>query len=281
MIAIKAALHLAAGQFNSDSAFLDAQLLLCHVLDQSRAWLYARPDMILTGQQLASFNQLCNRRAEGEPIAYLTGKRQFWDRDLQVGRGVLIPRPETELLVELALSLAKNNSGLVADLGTGSGAIALALAGERPDWTVIATELSPDAFAIASANVNRSGLGNVRLLQGSWCDPLPDDEFLMIVSNPPYIAGDDPHLTLGDLRFEPRAALVAADDGLADIKAIAQSARSKLAPGGILLLEHGWQQGPAARAILQQQGYATIATHQDPGGRERVTLGYWHPDTVK
>lgn len=281
MISIKAALHLAADQFSSDSPMLDAQLLMCHVLGKPRTWLYAWPDTLLTQQQLQAFNQLSNRRTDGEPVAYLTGKRQFWDRDLVVGPGVLIPRPETELLVELALALATDSTGLVADLGTGSAAIALALASERPQWEVVATEFSAAAFAIATTNVQNSELANVQLLQGSWCDPLPDGKFIMIVSNPPYVAAGDPHLALGDLRFEPRSALVADEDGLADIKVIARDAPGKLVTGGILLLEHGWQQGEAVRAILRARGYANIATHQDHGGRDRVTVGRWHPDTSR
>lgn len=275
MISIKAALHLAAGQFSSDSAMLDAQLLLAHVLNKRRTWLYTWPEQVLSLEQLQAFNELSNRRLQGEPVAYLTGHRQFWSMDLAVGPGVLIPRPETELLVELALALGKDRVGPVADLGTGSGAIALALAAERPDWQLMATELSDAALALAASNLRNSGLPNVTLLQGSWCQPLPPQQFQLIISNPPYLAEDDPHLALGDVRFEPRSALVAADKGLADIEVIADSARKHLAEGGILLLEHGWQQGEAVRSILQAHGYANIATHQDHGARDRVTVGYW------
>lgn len=274
MITIKAALQLSTTGITSDSAALDAQLLMCHVLLKPRSWLYAWPDFVLTQNQLHAFNELSNRRAAGEPIAYLTGKREFWGLDLQVTAAVLIPRPETELLVELALSLGKDKQGAVADLGTGSGAIALALAKERPDWQVTAIDMSAAALEIAAANVRASKLQNVLMQQGSWCEPLPDRRFSLIVSNPPYIADDDPHLALGDLRFEPRSALVAADNGLADIRIIVSTARAKLVPHGILLLEHGWQQGEAVRAILQAERYANIATHQDHGGRDRVTVGY-------
>jgi release factor glutamine methyltransferase len=274
VISVKAALQLASGQFSSDSAALDAQLLLCHVIGKSRAWLYTWPDAVLTSGQLRDFNQLCNRRAEGEPVAYVTGRRQFRDMDLVVNPAVLIPRPETELLVELALASGQGKPGPVADLGTGSGAIALALADERPDWQVIATDLSAAALAVAATNLRNSGLSNVQLLQGAWCEPLPAAlEFSVIASNPPYVADHDPHLLLGDLRFEPRPALVAADDGLADIRAITLGAFSRLAAGGTLLLEHGWQQGEAVRATLRARGYANIATHRDLGGRDRVTMG--------
>jgi release factor glutamine methyltransferase len=184
---------------------------------------------------------------------------------------VLIPRPETEVLVEQALAYGRELSGKVADLGTGSGAVALALASERPDWQVYATERSAEAQIIAAANFRASGLRNLRLLAGYWCAPLPGRDFVMIVSNPPYIDAADPHLLQGDLRFEPRAALVAGDQGLADLQHIAMQAREYLVEGGVLLLEHGWQQGAAVRRLLAASGYTDIRTHRDQGDRERVT----------
>jgi release factor glutamine methyltransferase len=258
---------------SSDSAELDAQLLLAHVLAKSRTWLYTWPDHQLTENEQTQFLQLCARRAQGEPVAYLLGKREFWKFELQVSPAVLIPRPETELLVELALQLLNTEQAHVADLGTGSGAIALALAYERAHWQVFATDLHQQALAIAKLNAQQLKLANLTFLVGNWCEPLPNGDYNLIVSNPPYIDADDPHMQQGDLRFEPRTALVAADHGLSDIQQIAQQAREKLMPGGHLLLEHGWQQGAAVRNILHELGYTHVQTMRDHGDRDRVTLG--------
>lgn len=257
----------------SDSAELDAQLLLAHVLGKTRTWLYTWPEHELDAGQQHKFRDIVALRAQGQPVAYLVGKREFWKLELQVSSAVLIPRPETELLVELALQLLPVEQATVADLGTGSGAIALALADERRSWKVVATELYPQALAVAQSNLRRLQLANLTLLAGSWCEPLHDDAYDLIVSNPPYIDADDPHVQQGDLRFEPRTALVAANEGLADIDAIARQAQAKLLPAGYLLLEHGWRQGPAVRNILERLGYTGIRTCQDFGGRDRATLG--------
>lgn len=257
----------------SDSPELDAQLLLAKALDKPRSWLYAWPEYVLTDTQLTAFQRLLVARERGEPIAYLLGQRDFWKFQLQVTPSVLIPRPDTELLVEAALELVESEVAVIADLGTGSGAIALALASERPRWQVYATELSPDALAVAEHNRADLGLANVTLLLGSWCQPLPAQTFDLIISNPPYIAEDDPHLLTGDVRFEPRSALVAPERGLADLHTIARQAAERLAKQGWLLLEHGWQQGERVRNLLQQAGYTAIETRLDQGGRERMTLG--------
>lgn len=257
----------------SDSAQLDAELLLAQVLGKGRSWLHAWPEQTLTPAQEQAFTALCARRERGEPVAYLLGRRGFWTLDLEVGPDVLIPRPETELLVELALQLGADLEGKVADLGTGSGAIALALAAERPDWQVHATELSSGAQAIAAANFRKAALPNLHLLAGSWCTPLPGHDYVMIVSNPPYIDKADPHLKAGDVRFEPRLALVADDGGMAALRTIAREARAYLVAGGWLLLEHGWEQGAAVRGLLAGLGYTEVSTHRDPGNRERVTVG--------
>lgn len=261
------------GENASDSAMLDAQLMLAHVLGKERSYLYTWPERKLTREQHRNFAALCERRAKGEPVAYLLGKRGFWKAELEVSPAVLIPRPETELLVELALRLGADLEGKVADLGTGSGAIAIALAGERPDWQVYATELSADAQNVAAANFRNAGLPNLHLLAGSWCNPLPAHDFVLIASNPPYIDESDPHLKQGDVRFEPRSALVAADDGMADLCRIAEQSRDYLVDGGWLLLEHGWQQGSAVRRLLESLGYTEVKTHFDHGNRERVTVG--------
>jgi release factor glutamine methyltransferase len=257
----------------SDTAALDAQLLLAHILGKTRTWLYTWPAHELDTAQTNAFAALLLRAEQGEPVAYLTGKRAFWTLTLDVTPAVLIPRPETELLVELALELGKPMPGPVADLGTGSGAIALALASERSDWQLHATDLSIAALQVAQANATRLGYTNVQFLHGSWCEPLPAGRYSLIVSNPPYIADDDPHLPA--LAFEPQSALVADDKGLADLRSIATQARPKLQSGGWLLLEHGWQQGDAVRGLLQSLGYAEVATRQDGGSRDRVTLGRW------
>lgn len=260
-------------RMHEGSAALDAQLLLAHVLGKPRSWLYAWPEAELEAAQAQTFAMLCARREAGEPVAYLTGRRAFWKQELEVGPAVLIPRPETELLVELALALGAGLGGKVADLGTGSGAIALALAGERADWQVYATERSVEAQRVAMANFRASGLHNLHLLAGYWCEPLPGRDFVLIVSNPPYVDAADPHLARGDVRFEPRMALVAEEAGLADLRYIAGQAREYLGTGGWLLLEHGWQQGAEVRELLDQAGYQQIGTQRDPGGRERVTVG--------
>jgi release factor glutamine methyltransferase len=261
----------------SDTAALDAQLLLAHVLGKTRTWLYTWPAHELDTAQINALEALVSRAEKGEPVAYLTGKRAFWTMTLEVTPAVLIPRPETELLVELALEVGKALPGPVADLGTGSGAIALALASESSDWQLHATDLSEAALEVARANATRLGFTNVQFLQGSWCEPLPSAYYSLIVSNPPYIADDDPHLPA--LAFEPQCALIAGDRGLADLRNIAAQACSRLQSNGWLLLEHGWQQGEAVRCLLQSFGYADVATRQDGGNRDRVTLGRWteHP----
>ena len=268
------ALRLGAARFtDSDSRELDAQLLLGHVLKVARSRFYSHPEQQLSDNQLTAYNALCERRAAGEPLAYLTGTRSFWSLELTVAPGVLIPRPETELLVELALELGSNASMTVADLGTGSGGIALALASERPLWQVWATELHDAACLIAANNIRLSGLKNITLKQGSWCEPLQGQAFDMLVANPPYIAATDPHLRQGDLRFEPHTALVADNQGLADLASICVQAMPLLNSGGWLLVEHGWEQAAPVRAILEKAGYAQISTSRDNAGRDRVSMG--------
>lgn len=257
----------------SDSAQIDAEVLLCSALDKPRSHLYAWPEQALGPAQHSRFEALLERRILGEPVAYITGVREFWSLSLQVNPQVLIPRSETEVLVEQALALLQTPQALVADLGTGSGAIALALATERPGWQLVATDASAAALAVASDNRIRLGLGNVTFREGRWCDALPAGSYDMIVSNPPYIEPDDVHLGQGDLRFEPRSALVADDGGLADLRSIAAQALSHLRPGGWLLLEHGWQQGAGVREILERLGYREVGTIRDLSGNERISLG--------
>jgi len=255
---------------------VDAEYLLVHVLGKPRSWLFAHHDDLVAGDQAAVFEALVQRRARGEPVAYLTGQRGFWRFDLAVTPATLIPRPETELLVELALERLPTDRALrVADLGTGSGAIALALAHERPRAQVLATDASAQALAVAQANAAALRLGNVGFGEGDWYAPLADERFDLIASNPPYIALGDPHLDEGDLRYEPASALSSGHDGLDAIRAIVADAPTHLVAGGWLLLEHGWDQGEAVRALLAAAGFAEVATRQDLEGRDRVSLGRW------
>lgn len=232
------------------------------------------PDNPLTREARRRFAALVERRRCGEPIAYILGRQGFWTLDLEVTPDTLIPRPETELLVELALARLPATAALtVADLGTGSGAIAAALATERPSWTLIALDRSPAAVAIAMVNARRLALPNLLPLVGDWLGPLAPGGLNAIISNPPYVAASDPHLGRGDLRFEPPPALASGPDGLAAIRRIAAEAPRHLCPGGLLALEHGYDQGIAVRAILAAAGLQEIETRHDLAGHERVTLG--------
>ena len=258
----------------SDTAALDAEVLLMHVLDCDRAHLRAWPEKPLTPAQASDYAALIERRREGWPIAYLTGEREFWSRPFRAAPGVLIPRPETELLIELALAaLPADRPADVLDLGTGSGIIAITLAAERPQTRVVAVDVCPEALAIAQANAERLGANNLRLLQGDWLTPLPPNErYDLIVSNPPYIAENDPHLRRGDLRHEPGLALASGADGLTALRRIIAEARVFLKPGGALLLEHGYDQADAIGALLRASGYGEITHHRDLQGHRRATM---------
>jgi len=256
----------------STTADLDARLLLTHVLGVSRAAVAADPARMLDPQQAAALAALLQRRLSGEPLAYLTGRKEFWSLDLEVTPDVLVPRPETELVVELALeALAAVPNPAVLDLGTGSGAIALALARERPDAVVTAVDASAAALAVAGRNARRLQAGNVTLLRGSWYGPAGAARFDCIVSNPPYVAAGDAALTA--LAREPRQALTAGPEGLDALAEICSGACAHLEPGGALIVEHGATQGAAVRALMTQAGLAAIATHRDLAAHERVTRG--------
>lgn len=255
---------------------LEAELLLVHVLGKPRSWLIAHADDELDVTHAAAFDALVQRRSDGEPVAYITGRRGFWSLDLEVTPATLIPRPETELLVELALDrLPATGATRVADLGTGSGAIALAIARESPAAQVLATDASADALAVAQRNAIAQRIANVAFAHGDWLSPLGDQAFDVIVSNPPYIEADDPHLGRGDLRFEPMSALASGADGLDDIRRIVADSRAHLKPGGWLLMEHGWNQGDVVRALLQASGYRDVFTARDLEQRDRVSGGRW------
>ena len=258
---------------------LDAELLLAQALGVSRARLRSHPEEMPPRQAARRFLELIERRGRGEPIAYLIGRKEFWTLELDVGPAVLVPRPETELLVERALALYPRPHARVADLGTGSGAVALALASARPGWQVTATDISAAALTVARANAARLGLTRVELLQGDWLGGLADRSFNLLLSNPPYIAPDDPALAQPELMHEPRLALVAAQDGFAALRAIIGAAPAHLEPGGWLLLEHGATQSAALAGELVARGFAQVRSHRDLAGRERVTEGQWptHP----
>ena len=254
----------------------DARLLLAHALDRPAAWLYAHGADAIDEPARQRFDRLLDARMQGQPVAYLTGTRGFWTLELEVNEATLIPRPETELLVELALArLPVEGPTSVADLGTGSGAIALAIAKERADAQVVATDASEAALAVARRNAARNDIANVEFLHGHWFDPLANLRFDAIVSNPPYIADGDPHLERGDLRFEPASALSSGHDGLDDIRQIVAHAGEHLVEGGWLLLEHGFGQGARIRGLLQAARFVEIETTQDMEHRDRVTLGQW------
>lgn len=263
-----------AGELPGEESRRELEILLGHCLDRSRTWLYAWPDAAVSEEQAAHFGQLLAERRRGTPVAYLTGRREFWSLDLQVDPQTLIPRPETETLVEWALALPLPDNAEVLDLGTGSGAIALALASERPGWRVCGVDASAGALRVARANSGRLGLHRVSFLASDWYAALEGRRFDLLVSNPPYIDPDDPHLARGDLRFEPRAALVASGSGLDDLSRLAAGAPQHLRPGGWLLLEHGCGQGMAVRALLSGAGLQGVETRRDLAGRERVSGGY-------
>jgi len=256
----------------------EAELLLAHVLGKDRTWLFTHADDPLDEASALRFEVLVAQRRAGEPVAYLVGQRGFWRFDLEVTPDTLIPRADTECLVELALERLPVDRPLrLLDLGTGTGAIALALAFERPRASVIAVDLSPGAAAVARRNADRLGLAaRVEVREGAWFAPVAGERFDLIASNPPYIEDDDPHLGEGDLRFEPRGALASGADGLDDLRLIVRDAPAHLRPGGWLLVEHGWRQGAAVRALFDAAGFIDIGTERDLEGRDRVTLGQ-HP----
>jgi len=262
---------------HSDSPRLDAEVLLSHVLGVTRSYLYAWSDKILTPSQFIQFQTLLTRRLQGEPIAYLTGHREFWSLDLQVTENTLIPRPETELLVEQALTrLPLKSQAKVIDLGTGSGAIALAIAQERPHCRILATDNSLAALKVAQANAQNLGFQQITFLISDWWVALGEMKATLIVSNPPYIAKNDPHLMQGDVQHEPRVALMAGMDGLVDIRQLIAGAISHLVTGGWLLLEHGYDQAGTIRELFIQYDYESVKTYNDLAGLPRVTVGRKH-----
>ncbi|MGO2304298.1 MAG: peptide chain release factor N(5)-glutamine methyltransferase [Providencia sp.] len=259
----------------SDSAKRDAEILLEHCTGRSRTYIIAFSETELSADEQAQLEPLLQRREQGEPIAYIIGEREFWSLPLYVSPATLIPRPDTECLVEQALAHLNQSHCHLLDLGTGTGAVALALASELPDSTVIGVDFSLEAVALAQKNQQRLNISNVQFIQSDWFTSLSIQQFDMIVSNPPYIDERDNHLNEGDVRFEPTTALVAKDNGLSDLAHIIAKSKYYLKNQGWLLLEHGWQQGLAVRELFKQHGYTNIETCLDYGGRDRVSLGQW------
>jgi release factor glutamine methyltransferase len=252
----------------------DARVLLAHVTGRNAAYLIAHPEIGMRQQQETAYRALVERRAAGEPVAYLTGEREFYGRPFKVSPAVLIPRPETELLVDLALErIAAGTPARILDVGTGSGCVAVAIASERSHCKIVALDQSYEALAIARRNAFELRVGNVAFLQSNWFEALRDEHFDVIVSNPPYVAAGDPHLASGDLRFEPKTALESGADGLDAIRHIAAESAKHLTPGGWLLVEHGHDQGAAVRALFEASGYAEVFSERDLADIERVTGG--------
>ncbi|HWD34134.1 peptide chain release factor N(5)-glutamine methyltransferase [Pseudomonas sp. GZD-222] len=270
---IIASLLRAAELPDSPTARLDVELLLAAAIGKSRSYLHTWPERIVSSEAALTFAEYLQRRRSGEPVAYILGQQGFWNLDLEVAPHTLIPRPDTELLVETALELLPLTPVRVLDLGTGTGAIALALASERAQWQVVAVDRVLEAVALAERNRQRLQLNNVQVRSSHWFDSVAGERFDLIVSNPPYIAAEDPHLVAGDVRFEPSSALVAGADGLDDLRIIISQAPAHLLPGGWLLLEHGYDQAAAVRELLAQHDFEQIESRIDLGGHERISLG--------
>lgn len=277
MTDVKQALTLAESQLSpySETARLDAEVLLAFALRQSRTFLYTHPERVLSREELIYFQKIVAKRSLGSPVAYITGIREFWSLPLEVSAETLIPRPETELLVECTLaSLSNLPNTRVLDLGTGSGAIVLALAKERPNWNLYASDLSKEALSIAEHNREKLNLNNIIFFHSSWFDAIDKElRFHAIVSNPPYIAANDPHLNEGDVRFEPKMALIGGEDGLSAIRHIIHESFQRLEPEGQLIIEHGIHQENAISKMLEEAQYEDISFHRDLNGIYRVVSG--------
>lgn len=259
----------------SESPRLDIEIMLAHILQKTRTWLFTWPEKQLTPEQADLFTAALARRLTGEPVAHIIGQREFWSLPLCVNNTTLIPRPDTELLVETVLQLYESDtaSRQILDLGTGTGAIALAVASEKSHWHCVGVDKEVNAVALAEKNRVHLGFANVEIKHSDWFSAVDKKLFDVIVSNPPYIDPADPHLHQGDVRFEPLSALVADHHGLADIEYIAAHARDYLLRDGWLVVEHGYNQGPAVQTMFHQYGYREVNTLRDFGGNDRVTLG--------
>jgi len=263
---------------SSESPKLDAEVLLLATINQSRTYLFTWPEKGLSDEQQDQFLSFIEQRSQGKPVAHITQYREFWSLNFKVSPATLIPRPDTETLVELALDKATNKQGKLLDLGTGTGAIALSLASELPDWQVTAVDYQLDAVLLANENKSQLGITNAEMLQSNWFSALAGEKFDLIVSNPPYIDPQDPHLQQGDVRFEPLSALIAEKKGMADLEFIITKSREFLNESGWLLLEHGYDQGQLVRDFFAKMAYKVITTEKDLGGNDRVTLAQWAPE---
>jgi release factor glutamine methyltransferase len=274
-ITIQQCLQQAAQQLKmSQSPRLDAEVMLAHILNVPRSYLYAHFSDVLSAEVQTQFEVLLSRRLSGEPIAYLLGHKEFWSMELIVTPDTLIPRPETEVLVELALAkLPAGQVQRVADLGTGSGAIALAIAKSRPHWEILAVDESPAALAVAEQNAKNHQITNITFHRGHWCKALPLEPVHAIISNPPYLKEDDPHLRDDGVKYEPKCALVAGKDGLAALTEIINHAYDHIWFGGFIMLEHGAGQRAAVVALMENAGYTGLQYYSDSAGIERVVIG--------
>ncbi|WP_372966502.1 peptide chain release factor N(5)-glutamine methyltransferase [Marinobacter sp.] len=271
MLTCETLIQKAVARIGGDSPKLDAELLLSHVTGLSRTSFRAWPERGVSAEQAQQFFALVAERVNGKPIAYLLGRQEFWSLPLKVSPSTLIPRPDTECLVEVALSIALPETATVLDLGTGTGAIALALASEKPDWQIMASDRISEAVELARENSQRLGVP-ITVVQSHWFDQIPEGTFDLLISNPPYIAASDRHLSEGDVRFEPSSALVAGDDGLDDIRLLVIQGLNRLNAGGWMLLEHGYDQGEAVRDLFASAGWLNIETRKDYGGNDRMTF---------
>jgi len=265
----------------SDTPKLDAEVLLCYVLEKDRSYLISWPEKEIEDAQLKQFQQLLEQRQQGQPVAHITQQKEFWSLNFHVSKDTLIPRPDTELIVEQILnSYVELPARSLLDLGTGSGAIAIAIASERPHWNIIATDQSLNALQLAKKNARQHGINNIEFKSGSWFAAVTDQRFDIIVSNPPYIAKSDPHLSQGDVRFEPSSALVSGTDGLDDIRHITQHAQHYLNANGMLIIEHGYDQKNAVRTIFEQAGFTGIQQSLDLAGWPRCTSGIINSQSI-